>query len=192
MTMTASRPRKNSPRRLDAAKKLLADMGRRDEAVLLGDGRVRLCRNLRGAGRRRHGTLRPAARGPRLRAHENAEGVPGDRLPRNHPLARLSRVGCSPDERDVALLAKSPIRQGKTPHGRSSCPPAPGRRLPEAPRPIRRLAGSGSSATGVGGMRCAIIETIDCPENKELPRSPCNAAKARCRNGSRKADRARG
>ena len=30
----------------------------------------------------------------------------------------------------------------------------------------------------VGGMRCAIIETIDCPENKEFPRSPCNAAKA--------------
>ena len=27
-------------------------------------------------------------------------------------------------------------------------------------------------------MRCAIIETIDCPENKEFPRSPCNAAKA--------------
>ena len=35
----------------------------------------------------------PAARGARLRAHEDAEGVPGDRLPRNHPLARLNRVG---------------------------------------------------------------------------------------------------
>ena len=32
---------KDSPRRLDAAKKLLADMGG-DEAVLHGDGRVRL------------------------------------------------------------------------------------------------------------------------------------------------------
>src|SRR5258707_609385 len=30
----------------------------------------------------------------------------------------------------------------------------------------------------VGRMRSAIIETIDCPENKEFPRSPCNAAKA--------------
>src|ERR1700722_16834542 len=69
--------------------------GWRDEAVLHGDGRVRLCRNLRGAGRRRHGPLRAAAWGPRLRAHEDAQGVPGDRLPRNHPLARLSRVGCS-------------------------------------------------------------------------------------------------
>ena len=27
--------------------------------------------------------------------YENAEGIPGDRLSRNHPLARLSRVGCS-------------------------------------------------------------------------------------------------
>jgi hypothetical protein len=26
-------------------------------------------------------------------AHEDVEGVPGDRLPRNHPLARLSRIG---------------------------------------------------------------------------------------------------
>ena len=39
---------KDSPRRVDAAKKLLAGMGRRDEAVIHGDGRVRLCRNLRG------------------------------------------------------------------------------------------------------------------------------------------------
>jgi hypothetical protein len=67
---------KDSPRRLDAAKKLLADMGGEMKHFLHGDGRVRLCWNLRGAGRRRHGSLRPAARGARLRAHEDAEGVP--------------------------------------------------------------------------------------------------------------------
>jgi hypothetical protein len=35
-------------------------------------------------------------------------------------------------------------------------------------------------------MCCAIIETIDCPENKEFSRSLCNAAKARCQSGSRR------
>src|SRR5271165_4815849 len=98
---------KDSPRRLDAAQEATGRHGWRDEAVLHGDWRVRLCRILRGAGRRRHGPLRPSARGPRLRAHENAEGVPGDRLPRNHPLARLSRVGCS---RRCAAPARSTAR----------------------------------------------------------------------------------
>ena len=37
----------------------------------------------------RRGALRPAASHRRLRAHEDAEGFPGDRLPRNCPLARL-------------------------------------------------------------------------------------------------------
>ena len=90
---------KDSPRRLDAAKKLLADMGGEMKQFYLVMGEVRFCRNLRGAGRRRHGPLRPVARGPWLRAHEDAEGVPGDRLPRNHPLARLSCVGTVPSGR---------------------------------------------------------------------------------------------
>jgi hypothetical protein len=46
-----------------------------------------------GSGRRRYGAVRPAGWGPRFRTHEDAEGFPGDRLPRNCPLARLSRVG---------------------------------------------------------------------------------------------------
>ena len=43
---------KDSPRRLDAAKKLLADMGgeMKQFYVVMGDGRLRLCRNLRSAG----------------------------------------------------------------------------------------------------------------------------------------------
>ena len=44
---------KDSPRRVDsAAKKLLAGMGRRDEAVIHGDGRVRLCRKMSEASHR--------------------------------------------------------------------------------------------------------------------------------------------
>ena len=39
---------KESSRRLDAAKKLLADMGGEMKQFYPGDGRVRLCRNLRG------------------------------------------------------------------------------------------------------------------------------------------------
>jgi hypothetical protein len=81
---------KDSPRRLDAAKKLLTDIGGRDEAVLHGDGRLRLRRNLRGAGRRSDGPLRFAARGSWLRAHQDLEGIPGDRLPRNHSLVGLN------------------------------------------------------------------------------------------------------
>jgi hypothetical protein len=90
---------KDSPRRLDAAKKLLADMGGEMKQFYMVMGEfdfVGLCEATDDAG---HGPLRPAARGPRLRAHENAEGVSGDRLPRNHPLARLSRVGTCPNRR---------------------------------------------------------------------------------------------
>ena len=84
---------KDSPRRLDAAKKLLADMGGEMKQFYMVMGEFDFVGILRGSGRRRHGPLRPAARGSRLRAHEDAEGVPGDRLPRNCPLAHLSRVG---------------------------------------------------------------------------------------------------
>jgi hypothetical protein len=99
-------------------------------------------------------------------------------LPRNHPHARLSRVGCSPDEHDVALLAKSPIRRRKTPRRsvQLSCRAA-------ATTPRGKATDTEISRVRIisdrdGGMRCAIIETIDCPENKEFPRSPCNAARA--------------
>jgi uncharacterized protein with GYD domain len=78
---------KDSPRRLDAAKKLLADMGGEMKQFYMVMGEfdfVGICEAPDDA----------VMAGPRLRAHEDAEGVPGDRLPRNHPLARLSRVGC--------------------------------------------------------------------------------------------------
>jgi hypothetical protein len=137
---------KDSPRRLDAAKKLLADMGRLDEAVLPGDGRVRLCRNLRGAGRRRHGPLRPAARGPRLRAHKDAEGVPGHRVPRNHPLARLSRVGywwrcAGPRELQRSHLAARRIENERP---KISC----------ASRPAAQFGGVEREASSASCRRC--------------------------------------
>jgi GYD domain len=97
LTEAGIKAAKDSPRRLDAAKKLLADMGGEIKQFYMVMGEFDFVGNLRGAGRRRHGPLRPAARGPRLRAHEDAEGVPGDRLPRNHPVAWLNRVGRSLD-----------------------------------------------------------------------------------------------
>ena len=90
---------KDSTRWLDAAKKLLADMGGEMKQFYMVMGEFDFVGNLRCTVRRSHGPLRPTARGPRPRAHENAEGVPGDRLPRNHPLARLSCVGTAPSRR---------------------------------------------------------------------------------------------
>ena len=87
---------KDSPRRLDAAKKLLADMGGEMKQFYMVMGEfdfVGICEAPDDAVMAV--TASCPAREPRLRAHEDAEGVPGDRLPRNHPLARLSRVGCS-------------------------------------------------------------------------------------------------
>jgi uncharacterized protein with GYD domain len=84
---------KDSPRRLDAAKKLLADMGGEMKQFYLVMGEfdfVGICEapdavmaryvlQLGGLGFVRTKTLKAFP----------------DRLPRNHPLARLSRVGCS-------------------------------------------------------------------------------------------------
>ena len=86
---------KDSPRRLDAAKKLLTDMGGEMKQFYMVMGEFDFVRICEGRTTPSLATLRPAAWGPRLRANEDAEGVPGDRLPRNHPLARLSRVACS-------------------------------------------------------------------------------------------------
>jgi hypothetical protein len=91
LTEAGIKAAKDSPRRLDAAKKLLADMGGEMKQFYMVMGEFDFV--LRGSGRRRHGPLRLAAWGPRLRAHEDAEGFPGDRLPRNCPLAKLSLVG---------------------------------------------------------------------------------------------------
>ena len=91
LTEAGIKAAKDLPRRLDAAKKLLADMGGEMKQFYMVMGEFDFV-GIRGTGRRRHGPFRTAARGPRLRAHEDAEGVPGDRLPRNHPLARLSRA----------------------------------------------------------------------------------------------------
>jgi len=76
LTDTGIKAAKDSPRRLDVAKKLLADMGGEMKQFYM----VWASSTLSESARRRT-TPRPAARGPRLRAHENAEGVPGDRLP---------------------------------------------------------------------------------------------------------------
>src|SRR5271163_4411499 len=83
---------KDSPRRLDAAKKLLADMGGEMKQFYMVMGEfdfVGICEAPDDAVMARF-VLQLG--GPRLRAHEDAEGVPGERLPRNHPLARLSRA----------------------------------------------------------------------------------------------------
>jgi hypothetical protein len=68
---------KDSPRRLDAAKKLLTDMGalRTGRDTLASSGSHCSAASIEQA---------------RLRAHEDVEGVPRNRLPRNHSLARLS------------------------------------------------------------------------------------------------------
>ena len=68
--MPASRPPSDLPRRLDAAKKLLTDMGgeMKQFYMVMGDfDFVGICE---GAGRRRDGPLRFAARGFWLRAHQ--------------------------------------------------------------------------------------------------------------------------
>ena len=86
---------KDSPRRLDAAKKLLTDMGGEMKQFYMVMGEVDfvgICEAPDDAVMARY-VLQLG--GPWLRAHEDAEGVPGDRVPRNRPLARLSRVGCS-------------------------------------------------------------------------------------------------
>ena len=90
---------KDSPRRLDAAKKLLADMGGEMKQFYMVMGEfdfVGICDAPDDAVMVRY-VLQLGGRG--FRAHENAEGVPGDRLPRNHPLARLSCVGTVPSRR---------------------------------------------------------------------------------------------
>jgi uncharacterized protein with GYD domain len=85
---------KDSPRRLDAAKKLLADMGgeMKQFYMVMGDfDFVGICEAPDDAVIARY-VLQLGGLGF---LREDAEGVPGDSLPRNHPLARLSRVGCS-------------------------------------------------------------------------------------------------
>jgi uncharacterized protein with GYD domain len=183
---------KDSPRRLDAAKKLLADMGgeMKQFYMVMGEfGFVGICEAPDDAVMACY-VLQLG--GPRLRAHENAEGVPGDRLPRNHPLARLSRVGCSPDEHHVALLVKSPIWRRKTSCRSVQLPCRAAATTPRGTATDTEISRVRIISDRVGGMRCAIIETIDCPENKEFPDRPAMRRRPRCRNGSRKADRARG
>ena len=83
----------------EAAKKLLADMGGEMKQFYMVMGEfdfVGICDAPDDAVMVRY-VLQLG--GPRLRAHENAEGVPRDRLPRNHPLARLSCVGKVPSRR---------------------------------------------------------------------------------------------
>ena len=86
---------KDLPRRLDAAKKLLADMGGEMKQFYMVMGEfdfVGICEAPDDAVMARY-VLQLGGLG--FVRTKNAEGVPGDRLPRNHPLARLSGVGCS-------------------------------------------------------------------------------------------------
>ena len=81
---------KDSPRRLDAAKKLLTDMGgeMKQFYMVMGDfDFVGICEAPDDAV---NGPLCFAARGPWLRAHQDLEGIPGDRLPRNRSLVGLN------------------------------------------------------------------------------------------------------
>ena len=104
-----------------------------------GSTQRRLCRDLRGAGRRRHGPLQPATRRARLRAHKDAEGVPGDRVPRNRPFAGLSAGGS--DRRSTLRGRREPDRIGQKaePLRTASSFPLAGRRasrrevVPQAP-----------------------------------------------------------
>ena len=81
LTDAGMKAAKDSPRRLDAAKKLLTERGQ-GEAVLHGDGRLRLRRNLwkpDDAVMARYVLQLPGALAscaPRC-----LEGIPGDRLP---------------------------------------------------------------------------------------------------------------
>ena len=81
---------RQSPRRLDAAKKMLEDMGGTFRDFFMTIGRVRSGPDLRGAGRCRLGAFSVAARVPGQCPDHDHEGVPGGCLSRGHRLARLA------------------------------------------------------------------------------------------------------
>ena len=91
---------KESPRRLDTAKKALKDMGGEFKAFYLQNkqargayGQARAAYDSTGrAGRRRRGAVQPAARHARQHPHPHHEGLPRGRLPGDHHLARLAGV----------------------------------------------------------------------------------------------------
>ena len=83
---------KDSPRRLDATKQLLADMGGEMKRfyMVMGDfDFVGICEASDDAVMARY-VLQ--LRGPWLRPYEDVEGIPRDRLPRNHSLAGLTNA----------------------------------------------------------------------------------------------------
>ena len=89
---------KDSPRRLDAAKKLLADMGgeMKQFYMVMGDfDFVGICEAPDDAVTARYVLQLGGLGFVRTKTLEDVEGVSGDRLSRNHPLAQLSASGCS-------------------------------------------------------------------------------------------------
>ena len=90
-TDQGARQVKESPKRLDAAKKALTEMGGEFKSLYMTLGEYDIVVDLRGARRRRRGPLQPAARATRRRAHDDDEGIPRGRLSRDHQLARLRR-----------------------------------------------------------------------------------------------------
>ena len=111
LTEAGIKAARDSPRRLDAAKKLLADMGGEMKQFYMVMGEF----DFVGISARHRTTpswsVTSCNWGPRLRAHEDAEGVPGDCLPRNHPLARLSRVDCLTAMRRPGELVSHPAAE---------------------------------------------------------------------------------
>ena len=92
---------KDSPRRLETAKKALFDMGGEFKAFYMTLGRIRSCRRLRSPGRCGGSTVQPVARDARQRADEDAEGLSRGGLPRDHRLARLTSEETSHDLEDT-------------------------------------------------------------------------------------------
>ena len=82
---------KELPRRVDTAKKALADMGGEFKALYMTMGEYDLVDDVRSPGRRGRGAVHAAARHARNRAHPNLEGVSRGGVPGDRRLARLGR-----------------------------------------------------------------------------------------------------
>ena len=106
----------DSPRRVDAAKKTLEEMGGQFRSVYMTMGDVRPDHDLRRAGRCGGGALHPDARQARQCAHHVAEGVPRGGVPPDRQLAALSDDRRhQPDARreDVTLAHVPPALAGR-------------------------------------------------------------------------------
>ena len=158
LTEAGIKAAKDSPRRLDAAKKLLADMGgeMKQFYMVLGEfDFVGICEAPDDAVMARY-VLQLGGR--RLRAHEDAEGFPGDRLPRNCPLARLkprrfqtALPGPGASDSDVILRLAEARPLKKSPAGASG---RGGFERGKETRPGRSLYTSVTQITDKMGISC--------------------------------------